>query len=125
MKKTVLGICLVCFYAVSLPIQSNSLRLYMVVKPDKSSTNSIKLYRDPTTHSTVISTIPLKATWLIEKSKPKVYSKVRWQQISWRGKRGWVMSKHIKYDSASSALANKKSCVEKKKNASGCADSSS
>lgn len=125
MKKTILGICLACFCSLSLPIQADTLRLYKVIQPDKSSKKSIKLYRDPTTHSMVISTIPLKSTWLIEKSKPKIYSKVRWQKISWRGNRGWVMCKLIKYDSVSSALANKKSCAEKKKNSSGCTASSS
>ena len=121
MKKTICGIFFVCFSSLCLPVQAkDNLRLFKVVKSDKIPKKSIKLYRDPTTHSKVLKTIPSKATWLIEKSKPKVYSNVRWQKISWRGKRGWVMSKDIKYDSASSALANKKSCQNKKENASGC-----
>ena len=110
-----------CFYFLSVSAQAkDDLRLFMVVKSDKAAKKSIKLYHDPTIHSKVIRTIPLKATWLIEKAKPKIYSNVSWQKISWRGKRGWVMSKHIKYDSVSSALANKKSCRKKKEDAKGC-----
>lgn len=115
---------LVCFCSLCLPVQADSLRLYMVVKADQPSKRSIKLYRDPTTHSKMISAIPYNSIWLIEKSKPKIYSKVRWQKISWRGKRGWVMCKHLKYDSVSSALANKKACQEKKEGAVGCKASS-
>jgi hypothetical protein len=122
MKKIIGSIFLVCFFFLSLfvPAQAkDDLRLFMV-KANETSKKPIKLYRDPTIHSKVIRTIPLKATWLIEKSKPKIYGNVSWRKISWRGKRGWVMSRYIKYDSVSSALANKKSCGQKKENASGC-----
>ncbi|HHL18700.1 MAG TPA: hypothetical protein ENJ33_03080 [Thiothrix sp.] len=122
MKKIIGSIFLVCFLSLSLSMSvqaKDDLRLFMV-KANGASKNPIKLYRDPTTHSKVIRTIPRKATWLIEKSKPRIYSNVSWQKISWRGRRGWVLSKYIKYDSVSSALANKKSCRKKKENASGC-----
>ncbi len=120
MKKIIGSIFLMCFFSLSMSAQAkDDLRLF-TVKASGASKKPIKLYRDPTTHSKVIRSIPRKAKWLIEKTKPRIYSNVSWQKISWRGKRGWVMSKHIKYDSISSALANKKSCRQKKEKSSGC-----
>jgi len=121
MKKIISIIGLVSSLFIFQSVQADPLRLYMVSASGKATI----LYRDPTKHSEVIASIPINSKWLIERSRPKVYGNRTWRKISWKSRRGWVLSTYVKYDPATSLLANRKTCRAKKENAKGCKASSS
>ena len=116
MKKIISIMGLVSSLFIFQSAQADPLKLYMAAGSGKT----IILYQDPTKHAEIVASIPLHAKWLIEQSKPKRYGNRIWRKITWKNLRGWVLSTHVKYDPATSLIANKKSCREKKENARGC-----
>jgi len=86
------------------------LKTYTVIKYSKNSESKAIIYHDPTIHSRIISVLPAGSKGVVALAKPRKYSKKLWLNVSWKGKTGWVLSKYLRYDKATSRRVNKQSC---------------
>jgi hypothetical protein len=109
--KTITITASVILFLSSFQLSSaDVLKTYTVIKHNKNSSSKAIIYHDPTLHSRIISVLPVGSKGVVAIAKPRKYSKKLWQNVSWKGKTGWVLFKYLKYDKDTSRKANKQSC---------------
>ena len=108
MKHFLSSILLICGFLFSTAAFSASqLKVYEVTKVKVGDSLNMRAWPDH--KSKTILAIPHNAKWVASSRNAIKKGSSNWQQVHWNGVTGWVNTKYLKYDAASTLKARQRS----------------
>ncbi len=97
----------------SLAFAAPQLKVYQVTQVKQGDSLNMRAW--PDLKSKVLVALPHNAKWVASTRNPIKKGSSNWQQIHWNGVSGWVNTKYLKYDAASTLKARQRSNHRAKK----------
>ncbi len=108
MKRTLsISLLLICsFFFSSVAFSAPLLKVYQVTKVKQGASLNMRAW--PSVKSRVLVALPHNAKWVASSRHPIKKGSSSWQQIHWNGETGWVNTKYLKFDAASTYKARQR-----------------
>ncbi len=108
MKRTLLTAMLLIssLFLSSFALATAQLKVYQVTNVKQGDSLNMRAW--PSTKSRVVVALPHNAKWVASNRNPVKKGASNWQQIIWNGESGWVNTKYLKYDAASTYKARQR-----------------